>query len=138
MLLLRQGAFSMRIGLLALALSVAVSIAAALLFGLAGAAAGSVTAIYFEHLITLRRISRRTGIPLRRVQDWRALSLLLLCAALSGLSAWGAVRCLDEFGTAARAVVGAVVLVAAYLALLSLCGLGRDWWTALRGVWRRG
>jgi hypothetical protein len=31
-----------------------------------------------------------------------------------------------------------VILGAAYLTLVSLCGLGRDWWAALQGVWRRG
>jgi O-antigen/teichoic acid export membrane protein len=138
MLLLRQGAFSMRVGVLALVLSVAVSFAGARLFGLAGAAAGSVTAIYFEHLTTLWRISKRTGIPLRRVQDWRSLALLLLCAALAGLVAWGAVNSLGVLGTAARAVAGGVLLGAAYLGLVRLCGLGGDWWTALERLRRRG
>jgi len=138
MLLLRQGAFSMRVGVVALLLSVAVSFAGARLFGLAGAAAGSVTAIYFEHLTTLRRISKRTGIPLRRVQDWRSLALLLLCAALAGLFARGVVSFLDLPQSVARAVAGGVLLGAAYLGLVMLCGLGRDWWTALERLWRRG
>jgi O-antigen/teichoic acid export membrane protein len=137
MLLLRQGAFSMRVGVLALPLSVAVSFAGARFFGLAGAAAGSVAAIYFEHLTTLWRISTRTGIPLRRVQDWRSLALLLLCAALAGLVAWGVVSSLGVPGTVARAVAGAVLLGATYLGLVMLCGLGRDWWTALERF-RRG
>jgi O-antigen/teichoic acid export membrane protein len=138
MLLLRQGAFSMRVGVLALLLSVAVSFAGARLFGLAGAAAGSVTAIYFEHLTMLWRISKRTGIPLRRVQDWRSLALLLLCAALAGFVAWGVVSSLAVPGTAARAAAGGVLLGAAYLCLVMLCGLGRDWWTALERFRRRG
>jgi O-antigen/teichoic acid export membrane protein len=138
MLLLRQGAFSMRVGVLALLLSVVVSFAGARLFGLAGAAAGSVTAIYFEHLATLWRISKRTGIPLRRVQDWRSLALLLLCAALAGLVAWGAVSSLGALGTAAGAVAGGVLLGAAYLGLVMLCGLGRDWRAALERLGRRG
>src|SRR2546429_8675958 len=49
MLLLRQGAFSMRLGALALALSVTLSWTCASAGGLAGAAVGSVTAIYLEH-----------------------------------------------------------------------------------------
>jgi peptidoglycan biosynthesis protein MviN/MurJ (putative lipid II flippase) len=136
MLLLRQGAFSMRIGVLALLVSVAASFAAARLFGLAGAAAGSVIAIYIEHVATLWRVSRLTGIPLRRVQDWGTLAVLLLCAVAAGLIAWGVVDSLDELEVAARPVVGAVVLGAVYLALVTLFGLGRDWWTALQGVWR--
>ena len=135
MLCLRQGGFSMRVGVLALPLSVAVSFAGARLFGLAGAAAGSVTAIYFEHLLALRRIAKCTDIPLRRVQDWRSLALLLLCAALAGFVAWGGVRLLDLRESVARAVAGGVLLGAVYLVLVRLCGLGRDWWTALRRLW---
>ena len=138
MLLLRQGAFSMRVGVLALAFSVAVSFAGARLFGLPGAAAGSVTAIYFEHFVTLWRIARRTGIPLRRVQDWRSLALLLVCAALAGLVAWGVVSCLGELETAARAAVGGLLLGGVYLGLVMLGGLGRDWWIALERLWRGG
>jgi lipopolysaccharide export LptBFGC system permease protein LptF len=116
---------------------VVVSFAAGRLFGLAGAAAGSVTAIYFEHFVTLRRISKCTGIPLRRVQDWRSLALLLLCAALAGLVAWCGMRFLDVRGSAARATAGGVLLGAAYLGLITLFGLGRDWRSALQGLWRR-
>jgi O-antigen/teichoic acid export membrane protein len=137
MLLLRQGPFAMRVGLLALPVSVAVSFAAARLFGLAGAAAGSVAAIYFEHLVTLWRISRRTGVPLRGLQDWRALGLLLVCAVLSALLAWRVVSSLDALEPAARPLVGAALLGAGYLVLLRLFGLGGDWWTALRGVLSR-
>lgn len=138
MLLLRQGAFSMRIGVLALAFSVAVSFTGARLFGLPGAAAGSVTAIYFEHIVTLRRIARRTGIPLRRVQDWRSLALLLSCAALAALVAWGVTSCFGPLEPAAHAVVGGVLLGGVYLGLAMLCGLGRDWWMALRRLRRGG
>jgi O-antigen/teichoic acid export membrane protein len=138
MLLLRQGAFSMRIGVLALAFSVAVSFAGARLFGLAGAAAGSVTAIYFEHLVTLRRIGKRTAIPLRRVQDWRSLALLLLCAALAGFVAWGVVRFLEVPEAAVRAALGGLLLGTVYLGLVMLCGLGSDWWMALQRLGRRG
>jgi O-antigen/teichoic acid export membrane protein len=138
MLLLRQGAFSMRIGVLALAFSVAVSFAGARLFGLPGAAAGSVTAIYFEHLVTLGRIARRTGIPLRHVQDWRSLALLLACAALAGLAAWSVGTFLGALPTAVRAVVGGVLLGGVYLGLLRLCGLGREWWPALQRIGRGG
>jgi peptidoglycan biosynthesis protein MviN/MurJ (putative lipid II flippase) len=138
MLLLRQGAFSMRLGVLALIVSIAVSWFSARAYGLAGAAAGSVTAIYIEHLATLWRISRRTGIPLRHLQHWRSLGLLLLCAALAGLFAWvAASRALAAFGSEVRVVAGGALLAIAYLALLGLCGLGRDALAALDGVRRQ-
>ena len=136
MLMLRQGRFSMRIGMFALPLSVAVSLAGAGLFGLPGAALGSVTAIYFEHLLTLRRIAKRSGIPLRHVQDWRTLALLLGCAALSGLVAFGVVYSLGALCNVAQAAIGAAVLGITYLGLLMLCGLGRDWWMAAQQLWR--
>jgi len=138
MLLLRQGAFSVRLGVLALLISVPVSYAGARLFGLPGAAIGSVTAIYFEHLTTLWWISRRTGIALRHVQDWRGLALLLLCAAVAGLLAWGLVTLLGLQGMLARAATGGLALVAVYAGLLMLLGEGRDWWGAMRALWHRG
>jgi O-antigen/teichoic acid export membrane protein len=137
MQLLRQGAFSMKLGVLALLASVLVSFAGARLFGLAGAAFGSVAAIYVEHLTTLWRISRRTAVPLRHVQDWRALGLLLLCAALSGGFAFGVVSYLGVSEPVVRAVAGGALLTAAYLGLVTLCGLAGDWRAALRGVLRQ-
>ena len=64
--LLQQGAFVMQVNLLVLALSVALSWVSAHHFGLAGAAVGSVLAVYLDGIVTLRRIALRTGIPIRR------------------------------------------------------------------------
>ncbi len=132
MLLLRQGAFTMRLGVIALTLSVAVSWFAARGFGLAGAAAGSVLAIYADHAATLWRISRRAGIPVSQLQDWRSLGLLLACAALAGLFAWGAV---DYFfagsGALVRVAGGGALLACAYAALMLASGAGRGWLVVL-------
>jgi len=73
---------------------------------------------------------------LRRVQNWRSLGLLLLCAALAGLFAWVAVSALAAFGPEVRVTAGGALLAIAYLALLVLCGLGRDALAALDGVRR--
>src|SRR5262249_23003177 len=62
MLLLEEGRFALRVNTLAIAFSVAASLAGALKLGLPGAAIGSVAAIYLDRLLTLRRISVRTGI----------------------------------------------------------------------------
>jgi len=138
MLLLRQGAFSMRLGVLALALSVTLSWTCASAGGLAGAAVGSVTAIYLEHVGALWRISRCTGIPWRQLQDWRSLGLLLLCAALAGLISWVLVRGVPAgFGPEVRVAAGGVLLAVAYLALIVMCGLARDWRAAFEGLRRR-
>ena len=138
MLLLRQGAFSMRLGVLALALSVTLSWTCASAGGLAGAAVGSVTAIYLEHVGALWRISRCTGIPWRHLQDWRSLGLLLLCAVLAGVLSWVLVsRVPAGFGPEVRVAAGGVLLAVAYLALIVMCGLARDWRAAFEGLRRR-
>jgi O-antigen/teichoic acid export membrane protein len=117
-LLLRQGAFALKVSLLMLALSVAVSLAAAQQFGLAGAAAGSVLAIYFDRILMLRRISRLTGIGVRRMQDWRSLVRALACAALSAAAAWVvAERVMAASGAFARAAIGGAVLLSVYAVL---------------------
>jgi len=117
-LLLRQGPFALRITALALAVSIPLSWSAAQLVGLAGAAAGSVAAIYLDRALLLRRVSRHTGIALRELQDWRALARALACAALSGFLAWAFVEgFIAEAPALARLAAGAVVLAAAYAAL---------------------
>jgi O-antigen/teichoic acid export membrane protein len=119
-LLLRDGSFALRVTALALTLSISTSWAGAHVLGLPGAAAGSVIAIYLERVLMLRRISRRTGIGLARVQDWSALGWALATAAASAALAWGAVHHFLADGTPlVRVVAGSAVLAAAY-ALLNL------------------
>jgi O-antigen/teichoic acid export membrane protein len=70
-LLLRHGMFVVGVNAVAVVLAVPISWLGAQHFGLAGAAAGSVMMIYLDRIATLRHISRHTGIPFRRLQDWR-------------------------------------------------------------------
>jgi O-antigen/teichoic acid export membrane protein len=131
MQLLRQGAFMLGVGAGALALSVALSWSAAQAFGLAGAALGSVAAIYVDQGVTLWRIGRRTGIAVSRQQDWRALALLLIFSALAAALAWAlAGRFLAGAAPFLRALAGAAVVAAAYGAMAACSGLGREWRTA--------
>ncbi len=114
-LLLSQGAFALRITALVLVPSVALSWGAAHAFGLAGAAAGSVVAIYLDRALLLRRIARLTGIALREQQDWRALVRTAVIAAACGLLAWLATRqFLAEAVPLVRLAAGSVVLVGSY------------------------
>ena len=132
--LLRQGAFMIRMSLAALVLSVALSWFSAHYFGLAGAAAGSATTIYFELVATLRQVSLRTGVPLGRMQNWRALGLLMLSAALAAAFAWSMVgRYFAASGPLVRLIVGGALLAAAYAAMAALLGVGRGWFAAVRG-----
>ncbi|MBV8032485.1 MAG: oligosaccharide flippase family protein [Betaproteobacteria bacterium] len=121
-LLLEEGRFALRVNMLAIAVSLLGSLAGALHIGLTGAAAGSVAAIYLDRMLTLRRISRRTGIPVRRLQDWRGLGAALVYGAVAALAAWLVVQAYAEEAPAlVRLVIGGAVLSASYgLALVFL------------------
>jgi len=132
-LVLRQGAFMMRVSLVTLVVSVALSWFSAHAFGLAGAAAGSVAAIYIDYIVLLRRIALCTGIPVRRLKDWRTLGLLILFAALAAAIAWSmAERYFTASGPLARLIFGGGLLAAVYVAMAALVGMGRGWLAAVR------
>jgi len=131
--LLRQGAFTMRVGLVALILSVVLSWFSARHFGLAGAAMGGVTAIWLDRIATLWRIALRTGVPFPRLQDWRTLGLLMLFAALAAVLAWAVVgRYFAESGPFVRLAAGGALLAAVYAAMVALSGMDRGWLAAAR------
>src|SRR6185436_16920395 len=83
-MLLRQGPYALGVTACTLAVSVAVSWVAAHFFGLTGAAAGSVLALYLDRVLILRRVAGQTGIAFGKLQDWRTLALQLALAAFSG------------------------------------------------------
>jgi len=131
--LLRQGPFVMGVNLVALALSLPFNWFSAQHFGPAGAAVGSVIALYLDRLVTLRRVALLTGAPFRRLQDWRALGQLILFSALAAAFAWGMVgRYFAAGGPLVRASVGAALLAAAYATLHGLFGMGRSGLLATR------
>ena len=132
-LLLRQGGFMMRLNLLVLPLSVALSWYAAHRFGFAGAAVGSVAVAYLDRIVMLRRIALCTSFAIQRLQDWRTLGLLLLFAALAALLAWGMV---DHYfaasGPFVRLVGGGLLLAAAYVSMAAWLGMRQGWLSAAR------
>lgn len=136
-LVLRQGLFVARLNAALLALGVIVSWYGALRFGIVGAAAGSVIGMYVDRLLTLRKIARLTGTPLRRLQHWRLFALLLLCAVGAAALAWGAVQFwfADE-RPLLRLVAGAALLAATYCGLAAALGVGRDWFAVLAAALR--
>jgi len=132
-MLLRQGAFMMGVNLVALVLSVALNWFSAQHFGLAGAAMGGVTAIWLDRIATLWRIALRTGVPFRRLQDWRTLGLVMLFAALAAVLAWAVVgRYFAESGPFVRLAAGGALLAAVYAAIVALSGMDRGWLAAAR------
>ena len=116
--LLQQGAFVLRLAAVMLAVSVLLSASLAQTYGLAGAAAGSVAAAILDQALTLRRVARCTATPLRRLQDWRALALLLVFALLAAALAASLVeRFLAGGAPLARLAAGGALLALAYGAL---------------------
>jgi O-antigen/teichoic acid export membrane protein len=132
-LLLRQGPFVAVLNLVAAIVSVGIDWWAALRFGLVGAALGSVTVIYLDRLVTLRRISKLTGVPVRGLQDWGTFGRRLLFAGLAAALAWGIV---DLFFAASGPVIhliaGGATLAVAYAAMTGLPGAVRGALVAAR------
>ena len=114
-LLLRQGAFALRLAAVLLAVSAAVSWLGAHEVGLAGAAAGSVSAIYLDRFLMLRRVARHSGIGFTRLQDWAGLGRALAFAAFAAALAWFAVHFfLPDAKPFPRLVLGTVTLALVY------------------------
>ena len=113
-LLLRQGAYALRITSALLLVSVSISWSAAQGLGLPGAALGSVLAIYLDRTLLLNRVARQTGIPLGKLQDWNSLLYAAATAAVAGAVAWYFASHANSF---VRLAVGLTVLMATYAAL---------------------
>jgi O-antigen/teichoic acid export membrane protein len=123
MLLLRQGSYAMRVNAVVLPCSVGFSWWLASQFGLAGAAAGSVIAVYLDLAATLHRIARCTGIAVRRLQDWEALGRSALCALCAATLTWFiAGRQCDAAAPVSCLALGAMTMAATYGALHALFG----------------
>lgn len=120
-LLLDQGRYALGVNVVTLCFSIALSLAAALHYGLWGAAVGGTLAIYLDRFLMLRRIARHTGIPLRNLQDWGGLALALGFATLAGAVAYAIDNYhLSERAPLERLIGGGAVLTVAYGAILLL------------------
>ena len=114
-MLLRQGMYAMRVTGFTLAMSIALSWSAAHYLGLAGAAMGSVIAVYLDRALVLRRIAGHTGIALGRLQDWRTLAMSLALAVATAALAWVTVERIFPGGEPLlRLAAGAVPFVLVY------------------------
>jgi peptidoglycan biosynthesis protein MviN/MurJ (putative lipid II flippase) len=120
---LKQGAFAARINGIVLLISLPLSLYGAMTWGLPGAAAGSVAAIYTERLLSLARIARLTGTPISRLQDWHGLGCILGAGALAALVAGVALHW-APWSSFARLVAGAAIVAIAYPVALYLFGQG--------------
>ena len=122
---LRQGPFAAWANGLVLLISLPLSIFGAMHFGLVGAAMGSVAAIYAERALSLQRIAKLTGTPIRKLQDWGALAGLLGAAILAAGVAWLALFW-SEWSSLATLLAGGTIMAAAYPVALYLTGRWGD------------
>jgi peptidoglycan biosynthesis protein MviN/MurJ (putative lipid II flippase) len=122
---LRQGPFAAWANGLVLLIALPLSAIGAMNYGLVGAAMGSVAAIYVERVLSLRRIAKLTGTPVRRLQDWGALAGLLGAATLAAGVAALATHW-SEWSSLATLFVGGTIMAAAYPPALYLTGRWGD------------
>ncbi|NHZ36401.1 lipopolysaccharide biosynthesis protein [Massilia rubra] len=119
---LNQGRFLLAADGCLLFVSLAAGVTGALLFGIPGAALGNVVTLAAGNAFSFWRVSRVTGVPLRRLQQWGAL--LRILAACVGA---GALAALLDAANLVRivwleAVLIGVVFAVAYAVLLKLAG----------------
>jgi len=125
MMLLREGTFQMCMSFVVLMISIALSWVGAHQWGPAGAAVGSVTAIYLDRIATLHRIAVRSRVGWRHLQDWRAQGSLLLFAAIGAAFAWELVSVyFATHGPIVRLAVGTATVAGVYGLLYWIFRLG--------------
>jgi O-antigen/teichoic acid export membrane protein len=118
---LGQGGFAARVNGLVLAIALPLSFWGAMRLGLAGAAIGSVAALYVERVLSLQRVSRLTNTPIAKLQDWKTLAGLLAAAALAAAVA-GLLVAWSGWTTLAALAAGGAIMAAAYPVCLHLTG----------------
>jgi len=123
LLLLKEGAFSARLNAATLVSSVLLSYWGAIHFGLAGAAIGSLSMVWIERVVLLRRIARVTGEPLGELQDWPRLGAMLL-AAMAGAAIAYLATAGWPLAPLSMLAAGAFVMGLAYPAALFVVGQG--------------
>jgi hypothetical protein len=104
-----------------LAIALPLSFWGAMRLGLAGAAIGSVTALYAERLLSLQRVSRLTDTPLSKLQDWKTLAGLLAASAIAAAVA-GLLVSWSGWTTLPALLAGGAIMAAAYPVCLHLTG----------------
>ena len=107
-----------------LGISVAASVAGALVFGLVGVVLGSVISRYVSTAYFVTVLVRRTGVPLARFQHWGELARYFGAACLAGSVGWLALGwAASSFGLIAQIAASTIAMVLTYLPLVRLLGL---------------
>ncbi len=118
---MKQGPFAAKVNGIVLAIAIPLSLFGAMRWGLVGAAAGSVAAIYSERILSLRRIATLTGTPIARLQDWKTLAGILAAAMMAALAA-GVAMHFTDWNSFATLLAGGSILVVLYPLALYLTG----------------
>jgi O-antigen/teichoic acid export membrane protein len=118
---LGQGGFAARVNGMVLVIALPLSFWGGMRVGLAGAAMGSVTALYVERLLSLQRVSKLTNTPLSKLQDWKTLGGLALASGLAAAVA-GVLLRWSEWSTLATVLAGGAIMAVAYPVFLRLTG----------------
>jgi O-antigen/teichoic acid export membrane protein len=118
---LGQGAFAARVNASVLVIALPLSFWGGMEVGLAGAAMGSVTALYVERLLSLQRIAKLTATPLAKLQDWKTLAGLAIAAGLAAAVAGVLVRW-SEWTTLTALLAGGAIMAVAYPVFLRVTG----------------
>ena len=123
---LKEGPYAARVNAIVLVVALPLSLYGAMEWGLMGAAAGSVAAVYIERILSLARISRLTNTRFSKLQDWLMLGSILGAAAAAALIALlaGAWAGAEHWSTFARLVFGSVVVAISYPLALFWFGQG--------------
>jgi peptidoglycan biosynthesis protein MviN/MurJ (putative lipid II flippase) len=118
---LKQGTFAAKVNGMVLLLALPLSWFGATHWGLMGAAAGSVAAIYAERVFSLGRIAQLTATPIRRLQDWSTLAGILVAAVLAAGIAGVALHW-THWSSFATLVAGALLVAILYPPALWVTG----------------
>jgi O-antigen/teichoic acid export membrane protein len=118
---LKQGGFAAKVNGMVLLLALPLSWFGATHWGLMGAAAGSVAAIYAERVFSLGRIAQLTATPIRRLQDWSTLAGILVAAVLAAGFAGVALHW-THWSSFATLVAGALLVAILYPPALYVTG----------------
>lgn len=87
-IVLNQGRFLLKVDFLLLLVGIAAGYAGALLFGLPGAALGNVLTLGLGNAFSFWRVSRLTGVPISKLQQWTIIGRVAFASLMAAVAAW--------------------------------------------------
>ena len=120
-----QGRFLMKVAGPMILLSITGSYIGAKMYGLSGAALGSVVSLYIGAILNFYKATALTKIKLNKLQNWRGLAMLGGVSLISGLFAWwfSVLLSLSDI-LVLQLLANAAVFLFTYVSMLMLSGYG--------------